>query len=166
MMPLSSLWLLNSTSNLMMLFVLALHVLRTAFGVIFLTYFSLYYVFLYYFVCFIMYFIVHSAFVRIKVKMMMIITWLTTRLSRWSKWFDLRPRHWRTRIVQSYLPGGANISLLVPCTHMNLICTLPSNGISIGFSIIAGLTVPLWPAPMVWMTESCQHDAFVLIILI
>jgi len=35
-MPVSLLWLLNFTSNLMPLFVLVLHVLRTAFGFIFL----------------------------------------------------------------------------------------------------------------------------------
>jgi len=56
----------------MTLFVLVLHVLRTAFGFIFLNSFYLYYVFLYHFVCFIMYFIVHAAFMHIKPMMMMI----------------------------------------------------------------------------------------------
>jgi len=54
-MPVSSLWQRNSTLNLMTLFALVLSVLRTAFGFIFLNWFSHYYVFLYYFVCVIVY---------------------------------------------------------------------------------------------------------------
>jgi len=43
--PVSLLWLINSTLNLMTLFAPVLHVLRTASGFIFLNRFSLYYVF-------------------------------------------------------------------------------------------------------------------------
>jgi len=53
----------------MTLFVLVLHVLKTAFGFIFLKSFSLYY-FFYHFVCFIVCFTVHAAIVRIKLTMM------------------------------------------------------------------------------------------------
>ena len=50
-MSVSSLWQRNSSLNLTTLFAIVLRVLRTAFGFIFLNYFSHYYVFLYHFVC-------------------------------------------------------------------------------------------------------------------
>ena len=67
-MPISLLWLPNSTLNLMA-FVLVLHVLKTAFGFIFINWFSVYYLLLCHFVCFIVYFIVHAAFLLIKLMM-------------------------------------------------------------------------------------------------
>ena len=48
-MPVSLLWLLNTTLNLTTFFDLVLHILKTAFVFIFLKLFSLYYIFLYHF---------------------------------------------------------------------------------------------------------------------
>ena len=65
-MPVSLLWLLNSTSNLATLIALVLHVLRTTFGLFF--YISLVCIMplCIIFVCFVMYFIAPAALVRIK----------------------------------------------------------------------------------------------------
>jgi len=59
-MPASLLWLLNTTLNLKMSFVLVLNLQRIKDS------FGLCYVFLCHFVCFIMYVTVHAALVRIK----------------------------------------------------------------------------------------------------
>ena len=67
-------------------------------------------------------------------------------LNKWSKSFDKRPHRRRTRAVQSYSPGCAN----VPTRVHN------PNGISIGSAVLAGFTIR-YSSVRKFITRTCSQ---------